>query len=1068
MGFQKNPSDLLYEAITAPKKKLAFFVGQGVSINSGLKDYRGFSEQFLCSVGPANWADKNNRDIRLISERLRPEVLLQVIQQVYGDNILEFLGVLDIGIPNPNHYFLALALLKGHCIFTTNVDTFIERACENLGVAYMSMFYMEHYKDFLNKQPLDFSSKLFKLHGSIEPNETRLEKYESIRFALDRVGLGLDENTRETLSTCLQERDFIFLGSSGNDFFNVHPELLRLDSDQKIYWFKFRPNPLSLECISNSRNFRTERDELLKEASKDLLSEKWKDISLLDILIRWESRSFLIEGNSNFAIEDILKKLASSNVSPVYQKLNNKLKNFAKDQWLISEQESFASSWIVDITDFKRHLCSAMLFIRLRDFTKADQELKIADEYAKDDWEKAKVDLLRSTTYSIIRRIGKEKPRKEDILKAMEKFQIQCDLVSMIEEHLELANIIRIERNFSVALEELDKIEKELVVIKPELQKQKKTYEWPRLMANLFFLRGLVYGLGSKEIFKDKIIGLECFDKASDFASQAGDVARKAAILNARGLIIYQLAERTNVMLREAETSFNEALVLNSKIGDPLSCFHPSHNLLLVHRLRSLRDRPIISNYWLKKAWEESNRAQDYLNQIKTGSCEPIIYQIELDFRKAQLMGLKKETDKANREFKKVLDYCEGKNDIHQQARIWQELLSLAKDLKEIKNCLSHLLNTIELLFQSKEEQDKYENDLLLFENIMDMLIDAYDKANEIKDQEYLNKIKKLMHRGEVISKLEEIQEKAKAVCEKSKGTVAEEIAYSVCREIQKWEIGNHEEMTKKVEDVTYILKTKVADLPENEYILNKIEAMRHERDLTKQYETFHYVIGLIPTMKVISAQEFDHTLQDLNQSVKDSFTRMIKEREETQRELIVQKQAENEKVQKRKEEIARVRAEISSLFSEKNSQKRGKALEGVLNSLFRVYGILIREAFVLKGDEGEGIVEQIDGVIEIDGHYYFVEMKWWDKPIGVPEISQHLVRVFLRANCHAIIISASDFTGPAVSRCKQALQQKVVILCTLQEIMLLLEREGELCEFIRKKARAAIIDREPFVEVPM
>lgn len=200
--------------------------------------------------------------------------------------------------------------------------------------------------------------------------------------------------------------------------------------------------------------------------------------------------------------------------------------------------------------------------------------------------------------------------------------------------------------------------------------------------------------------------------------------------------------------------------------------------------------------------------------------------------------------------------------------------------------------------------------------------------------------------------------------------------------------------------------------------------------------------------------------------NIKDSFTRMTKEREEIQRELMAQKKVEIEKVRKKKEEIARVKAELFALFSEKNSQKRGKALEGVLNSLFRIYGILIHEAFALTGDNGEGVVEQIDGVVGIDGNIYLVEMKWWDKPIGVPEISQHLMRVFCRAESRAIIISASNFTGPAVNRCKEALHQKVIVLCSLQEIVILLEQEGDLCEFIRKKVHAAIVNREPFVDV--
>jgi restriction system protein len=129
--------------------------------------------------------------------------------------------------------------------------------------------------------------------------------------------------------------------------------------------------------------------------------------------------------------------------------------------------------------------------------------------------------------------------------------------------------------------------------------------------------------------------------------------------------------------------------------------------------------------------------------------------------------------------------------------------------------------------------------------------------------------------------------------------------------------------------------------------------------------------------------------------NVKDSFTRIANEHESEKRVRIAQKQAEIEKISKKNEEIVRVKGELFSLFSEKNRQKRGKLLEEVLNSLFQVYGILIREAFALTGGDGEGVIEQIDGVIGIDGHLYLIEMKWWDKPIGVPEISQHLVRIF-------------------------------------------------------------------------
>lgn len=759
MSSENDPGNLLYEAITAPKKKLAFFVGAGVSIESGLKNFNGFSKQFLCSIGPATWTHTKNEDIDLITERLRPEVLLQVIQQVHGNNSLKFYGSLDSGIPNSNHYFLALALLKGHCVFTTNVDTLIEKACENIGIACTPIFYEKHYRDFLKKQPIDFSSHLFKLHGSIEPNKAGLSKYKSIRFTLNRVGLGLGESAAKVLSTCLQERDFIFLGYSGNDHFSVHPELLKTDSDQKVYWFKFRSGT-ALQDTSSSSDIQNQRNNLLKEASKDLSAAKWEDISLREVLIKWEPRSFLIEGDSSSAIINILE-LVRSNESPECLKLSNKLESFQADLNRLKFERKSSLSWVEKITDFKRHLCAAMLWIRVRNLKKADLELKYADECAIGEKEKAEVERLRATTYSITRRIGKEKTSKEDLLKAIEMFQMQGDPVAMIQAHLELANIIRIERDFDTALEELDKIEKELVMIKPELQKQKRAYDYPQLMAYLLFLRGLVYGLGRKGTFEDKIKGIECCDDASDFASRVGDVARKASILNARGLIISQLAERTGSIFQEAENSLNESLALYSRIRDPRSCFQPSRNLLLVHRLRLLHSKSKVFDHWLDVAWEESNRTQDYLKKVKAGSGEPTRDEIELRFRRAQLLGLKREIDKANMEFKKVLGYWVKKKDLHQQARIWQEFLSLARNKEEIQNCLFNLLNTIELLFQSKDEQDKYKidllrdkykNDLIRLENIMDMLIDAYDKAYEIKDQEYLNRIKTLALLGKEIS----------------------------------------------------------------------------------------------------------------------------------------------------------------------------------------------------------------------------------------------------------------------------------------------------------------------------
>lgn len=72
--------------------------------------------------------------------------------------------------------------------------------------------------------------------------------------------------------------------------------------------------------------------------------------------------------------------------------------------------------------------------------------------------------------------------------------------------------------------------------------------------------------------------------------------------------------------------------------------------------------------------------------------------------------------------------------------------------------------------------------------------------------------------------------------------------------------------------------------------------------------------------------------------------------------------------------------------------QECGKMLEIVFNNFFQVYGVFIYKVFYLVGDVGEGIVEQIDGVIEFGGMLYFVEMKWYCNLVGKLEILEYFV----------------------------------------------------------------------------
>ena len=85
---------------------------------------------------------------------------------------------------------------------------------------------------------------------------------------------------------------------------------------------------------------------------------------------------------------------------------------------------------------------------------------------------------------------------------------------------------------------------------------------------------------------------------------------------------------------------------------------------------------------------------------------------------------------------------------------------------------------------------------------------------------------------------------------------------------------------------------------------------------------------------------------------------------------------------------------------------------------------------------------------------------------MGKGDVSQHLVRVFGRGHARGIFISASNYTVPAITTCKESLQQTVIVLCNLQELVALLEQERNLKDTLSKKIQAAMIDKNPFLEI--
>jgi len=195
--------------------------------------------------------------------------------------------------------------------------------------------------------------------------------------------------------------------------------------------------------------------------------------------------------------------------------------------------------------------------------------------------------------------------------------------------------------------------------------------------------------------------------------------------------------------------------------------------------------------------------------------------------------------------------------------------------------------------------------------------------------------------------------------------------------------------------------------------------------------------------------------------NAKDAFTRMQQEREHERQERLRPQREAAAAAQRKRTEREALRREVGALFRMDNAHQRGLAFERLLNQVFALDGLNVREGFALCTEGGQ-IGEQIDGLVELGSQRYLVEAKWWKSRLGVDGVAPHLVRIYSRSGVHGLIVSASGFAEPAVEQCRSALSQKVIILAELREIVMLLESHGDFAAWLRVKTRAATVDRNP------
>lgn len=273
-------------------------------------------------------------------------------------------------------------------------------------------------------------------------------------------------------------------------------------------------------------------------------------------------------------------------------------------------------------------------------------------------------------------------------------------------------------------------------------------------------------------------------------------------------------------------------------------------------------------------------------------------------------------------------------------------------------------------------------------------------------------------------------------------------------------------------ESTTAILKMRVATDKES---ISKYEITRtvlkaineggdrvlvQRREVIKRVTEFHDFSGCWEADR-LKARGLVASVRELV-NVKDSFSRMNRERDSERRERLRGQEELAKAKRQRRQQRDDVRRRLAGLISITDPIKRGLELEVVLNDIFKLDGLSVREAFTIRDEKGQ-VQEQIDGLIELNGQLILVEAKWHAEPIGKGDVASHMVGIYSRPGCYGLFVSFSRFTDPAIETCKTSLANMVIVLAEVRELLMLLEDpDASVSAWLKAKITAAAVDRQP------
>ena len=224
---------------------LAILCGAGVSLSSpsNLLDGRSFMTQVLRRVRPAGvlLARLFQTLGRPGSVRSRPghflrfELLMKALQDSELDRNLSVLDCLECDKPNKNHFLLASLVHTGCVVMTTNFDTLVEQAYQQLNPGNWPELRVAIYNSEFPANGPDAVPTLWKLHGSLSRGGTQTR--DSIAATLATVLAGTETGPRlHFLEQVLRGWNLLVVGYSGWDDFDIVSTIAATESAKQLVW----------------------------------------------------------------------------------------------------------------------------------------------------------------------------------------------------------------------------------------------------------------------------------------------------------------------------------------------------------------------------------------------------------------------------------------------------------------------------------------------------------------------------------------------------------------------------------------------------------------------------------------------------------------------------------------------------------------------------------------------------------------------------------------------------------------------------------------------------------------